>query len=756
MMWRQLLMLCIGAGMLPAQPPLPEIDTVQVSPVFLKCTDNAGGVYKYRGKVAYRLIGWSYDRFTVAMSIVNEGTGEIVPLTMVKGDIGAVTRPGDRSIHFTCQFNGPPSCAYRAKVSIIPARSDTAQAIENVIASWSNAEKQDLINNTGLKNIPKMVWQDGSYGVRGGYAWPCGEAMASTWDTALAEEGGVYKGQDFRAFGFNMMLGPSINIVRDGRDGLAAESYGEDPFVNGKFAAADLRGALRSGVMAALKHYCCSEECRAEGPCPIVVSERSIRETYTVPFAIAVEENAAACVMTAAFVMVNRTRVAQNSHLVNGLLKNSLGFRGIVVSDWDNGGGSFATTAPAGLDLPLPNTWGGGLTPLVPATLPQYLFDDKARRMLWSRYRAGWFEAGYTPTNFKDSVDNATHYAYMRHAARAAMILAKNDGGLLPLDKSKPLTVALVGPWADELRRGPVGSSQLNPKHATSPRQAVQKIGGANVTVTSDYAAADYAVVCVGPDDKGEGSDRIAVSLPDSQDQLVARVLAAKPGRTIVYYTGGSCADSGAWSKAPAIIMSFYPGEDHPLAMAEALFGDCNPGGKTPFTFPADSTQMPRFGVQNYMMTPADTFENVSDGRGYPFYERYNLNPLFCFGHGLSYTTFQYVNLQIAPQSGFPGDTFIVKVDVRNTGLRAGDEVVQLYLRDRASALPRRVKELRGFARVPLAAGETKTVSFHLVERDFEYYDDRESAWVVEPGPFDVLVGSSSQDIRQSGVITMR
>jgi beta-glucosidase len=739
-----------------AQPPNTEIDTVQVPPVFLKLTDNSGGIYKYRGKVSYRIIGWSNDRFNVSISLVKDGTGEAVPLTMAKGDVGPVTWAGTRSIHFTCQFNAPPTGTYKEKITIVPSRSDTAQFIEDLLSRLSSADKQTIINGGNAGGVVGITWRDGSYGIGGGYAWPCGEAMASTWDTALAEEGGVYKGQDFRAFGFNMMLGPSVSVVRDGRDGLAAEQYGEDPFVNGKFAAADIRGDQASGILVALKHFSCGPECGAAGPCPIIVSERSLRELYTLPFGMAAREGACTGVMTSATNMVNGLRTAQNKQALTDLLKNSYGFKGFILSDWDNGGGNFKKTALAGLDLPAPGTWGTTLLSMVPDSVPQYLFDDKARRLLWARYKSGCFAPGYAITKFKDSVDNTTHYAYMRRAAREAMILAKNDGNVLPIAKNKPVTLAVVGPWANAARVGPIGSSFVPPKHAITPIQAVKQIGGANVTVTSDFAAADYALVCIGPDDQGESFHRTSVSLPDTQDQLAGRALAAKPGKTILYYTGGSCADSGNWSQAPAIIMSLYPGEDHCLAMAEVLFGDYNPGGKIPFTFPADSIQLPAFGIRWSGTALADSFENVWEGRGYPYFERFNFKPLFCFGHGLSYTTFAYSNLQIIPASGYPGDTFMVRIDVKNTGICAGDEVVQLYVHDRESTLPRRVKELRGFRRVPLAPGETKAVTFQLTEQDIEYYDDKESAWVVEPGPIDVLVGASSTDIRQSGVLTIR
>jgi beta-glucosidase len=370
------------------------------------------------------------------------------------------------------------------------------------------------------------------------------------------------------------------------------------------------------------------------------------------------------------------------------------------------------------------------------------------------------FEPGYTITStLRDSIDNTAHYNYMRRATRKSIVLMKNEGNLLPIDRSEPVTIAVVGRYASDMQWDIAASSLVNPLHHTSAMAAIKKIGGANVTVTSSYQTADYAVVTVGPVDKGEANDRVEVSLPDADETLCKQVLAAKPGKTIVWYCGGSCADSGYWNKAPAIMAEFFAGEDHTLAMAEILFGDYNPAGRLPFTFPADSTQLPVFGIGTPWNTSGatkDYYEDVWEGRGYPYYDFKGYKPLFYFGHGLSYTTFAYSNLKITPQAGYPGDTFAVSVDVKNTGSIDGEEVVQLYLHDQQSRLPRRYKDLRGFARVAIPAGQTKTVTMDLVERDFEYYDDILSDWVIEPGAVDVLVGASSLDIRQRGTIAIK
>jgi beta-glucosidase len=758
-MIKKIAIITVAAAALLYAQPASDIDTVLVTPVFLKLVDNSNNIYKFVGKVSYQLVGWSNDQFNASLSIIQDGSGTVVPLTSVKGDgFGSFTRWGLKGIFFTCQFNGPPTGTYKAKVSVNATQSDSAKFVENLVNTLSNNDKQTIINGGSAGGVPAVNWSDGAYGCRGGYAYPCGEAMASTFDTSIAEVAGYYKGQDFRGLGYNIMLGTTVNLVRDGRGGRTFESYGEDPFLQGKMAAADCRGCSKSGLMVTVKHFCCNNEERARGNYPVYCSERSLRERYTYQFGMAALEGEATGIMTA-YNNVNGLPNAQNKHDLTDILKDSWGLKGFILTDWDNGSGNFPVSAAAGLDLPTPGTWGGALVPLIGNAISQGLFDDKARRWIWARYRTHCFEPGYTiASTYHDSINDSTHYNFMRRATREAVILAKNDGNLLPIDRSEPVTIAVVGTYANDMQWFVAGSAQVNPIHHTSDAAAIKKIGGTNVTVTNDYTNCDYAVVCIGPYDAGEGFDKVSVGLADSENQWVSKVMAAKPGKTIVFYEGGTDADTGAWSTAPAIVMTLFAGEDHTLAMAEALFGDYNPAGRLTITFPHDSTQLPVWGIGlpwNTSGATKDIYEDAWEGRGYPYYDYHNLTPLFYFGYGLSYTTFAYSNLSITPAGGYPGDTFHVSVDVKNTGTLDGDEVVQLYLHDEQSAQPRRYKDLRGFARVPLTAGQTQTVNFGITERDMEYYDSTQTAWVVDPGTFDVLVGASSHDIRQTGKITL-
>jgi beta-glucosidase len=746
-----LLLSCVASIF--AQPPATVIDTVLVPLVYLKLVDNTNNIHKYVGKVTYRFTGWSNDRFGVSVSLVKDGTGETIPLTSTKGDIGASDRWGTKEVYFACQFAGAPSGTYRAKISVNASKSDTAQRIEQLISQMSNVEKGAQCygistwesGGCSRLGIPTFAMSDGPYGIRGGFAWPCGCGAASTWDTALIEEIGAAKAQDFRALGKNVALGPTLNIVRDPRWGRTYEAYGEDPFLNGKMTAADCRGVQKNGVLPTIKHYACNNIEEGRGNYPVVISERTFREVYGFGYQIAVREGGALGAM-AAYNQVNGNPCTSNKHLLSDILKSDCGFKGFVVSDWGATYNSVGS-ASAGLDISMPS--GGGLTGIdswVPGQLPQYMLDDKVRRSLRAKYRAGALNAGYTVTSGNQNLNSAAHIDLMRRATRKAMVLARNDLGILPISKTKPTKLALAGRWANEMRWFVDASSLVMPLHQTSPKDAITKIGGSNISFVTDINTADYVLLFVGPCDTGEARDRHFLGLPADQDQYAGQVLAAQPNKTVLIYVGGSASTAGKWSTAKTIMIAFYPGEDHTLALAEVLFGDVNPAGRLPVTFPKDSIDVPSW-------TPA--YEEAWNARGWAYYEYNKKDVLFPFGHGLSYTTFAYSNLGITPASAFPGDTFTVAVDVQNTGMRPGEEVVQLYVQDLICSVQRRVKDLRGFNRVSLNAGEKKTVIFKLTEKDLAYYSEKDAAWITEPGQFKVQIGPSSKDIKLTGTLTI-
>lgn len=285
----------------------------------------------------------------------------------------------------------------------------------------------------------------------------------------------------------------------------------------------------------------------------------------------------------------------------------------------------------------------------------------------------------------------------------------------------------------------------MTPFYSVSPRQGIiNKIGAAKVT--NDYTKADVAIVFVGVTGETEGSDRSSPGIAADQNALVSSVIGAGK-QCIVVFTGGSAAIAGSWSSAPAVVIAFYPGQEQGNAIADVLFGDYNPSGKLSVTFPKTADQLPPFTV---------TYETPDEGRGYRYFDKHQLTPLFPFGHGLSYTQFTYSSLSIQPGSIHPGDKITVNVTVTNSGTRAGTETVQLYIRDVSSTLLRPVKELRGFTRITLQPGTSGVALMELGEEDLAFYDDGAKKWTLEPGEFEFMVGASSSDIRLRQTVSIQ
>jgi beta-glucosidase len=476
----------------------------------------------------------------------------------------------------------------------------------------------------------------------------------------------------------------------------------------------------------------------------VQVSNRTMREIYAPAFKACVQEAGALGIM-AAYNKVNGFFCTENKTIITDLLKNEWGFQGFVVSDW---GATHSTTnaANGGLDIEMP---GGAYfgTPLSAAAAQggvlQSVIDDKVRRVLKAKIWAGVIDG---PIQQYTSYLNCNeHKALALEAGRASIILAKNDANTLPLNASALSSIAVIGPYADAARVGGGGSSEVTPFYSVSPRQGIiNKLGAAKVT--SDYTKSDVAIVFVGVTGETEGSDRASPGIAVDQNALVNSVINAGK-RCIVVFTGGSAAIAGDWSSAQAVVIAFYPGQEQGNAIADVLFGDYNPAGKLPVTFPQSADQLPAFDVN---------YEIADEGRGYRYFDKHQLNPLYPFGHGLSYTQFTYNTMSITPATVHVGDRITVNVSITNTGSRAGTEIVQLYIGDPSASLPRPVKELKGFSRVTLTPGQSGIASMEIGEDDLSFYNESAGSWVVEPGDIKLLVGASSRDIRLSQTISVQ
>jgi len=601
-------------------------------------------------------------------------------------------------------------------------------------------------------------------------------ARGCTWDTAMARKIGQGIGREARAMGLFCNLGPMSDLVVNPRWGRAFETMGEDPYLVGKMASSQVRGIQAERVVATPKHFTlyCKEDGRQAGQ-RVIASERALRELFCVPFEMDIKEGGAHAIMTsynraripgfttdiASEIATGCDRAASNRHLINDILRHDWGFSGVIMTDWQGAYGvdeAYAFNTP--FDMSMPN--GDGFLNAVTNIqnkVAGWSIDTLNKKALRIMYGKLWAWNGKLllsddaiKTYPKSAISSQENLDLTLAEARESIVLAKNDtvsgAPILPFDKTSSIKIAVVGPYATQYRAGGGGSSAVTPDSQITPLQGINRLLAASssvkVSIVTDYNSADAAIVFVGVDKEQEGDDRTSMSLPSDQLTLVSSVM-AKVKKTVVVYTGGSASVAGSWSDAPGLVIAFYPGRNQAKAIAEVLFGDVNPSGHLCVSFPKVISDLPPYELVNneYTYTSADT------AHGYFFFEKTGKQPLFWFGDGLSYTSFNFKAIKLY---GGPtissGDRVDVAVTVANTGNRAGDEVVQLYVKPKASAIARRIKDLRGFSRVSLAAGETKTVTITLGPRDFSYYNVDQTAktgqWTIAAGAYDIIAGSTS------------
>jgi beta-glucosidase len=703
------------------------------------------------------------------------------------------------------------------------AKLPAEQRVEDLLGRMTLEEKVDMLSGgtwmdtraIARLGIPALKMADGPLGVRywssdisgkkgtfGTTAFPSGVSMAATWDTDLVQKEGKAIGQQVRAFGRNMLLGPTVNIARLPQWGRNFEAYGEDPYLASRVAVAYVKGVQGEGVIGTVKHFAANNQEVERTRVDVKVSERALHEIYFPAFKAAIQEANAGAVMSA-YNKVNGVWCAENPHLLTEVLKKQWGFKGLVVSDW----ASTHTTVEmenAGLDVEMPGAEslkefvkdpmfarfgfiGGFASPekLLPEVrsgkIPQPLIDDKVRRVLWVIFTNGLFDRQETaPTNV---VDTPEQQAVARQAAIESMVLLKNAGGVLPLVPGKVRSIAVIGPNAAVARTGGGGSSRVTPKSTpVSPLDGIKERAGSQFQIgyalgctmegedkTKETPAAraalikeavtiaensDVALIFAGysPDTEQEMYDR-KLELPAGQDELILAVAKANKNTVVVMNSGGPVL-VGRWvGQVPTLLEAWYPGQEVGRAVAAILFGDANPSGKLPVTFLQRWTDSPAYANYPGKNLTVDYAEGIYVG--YRHFDKKNIAPAFPFGHGLSYSTFVYSDLQVSPQKVPPGQPVQVSLSVRNTGSREGAEVVQLYVRDVQSSVDRPVRELKAFRRVVLKPGEAQTVTLPLGQDALAFYDEGKKDWVAESGAFEVQAGSSSRDIRLKGVFEL-
>lgn len=604
--------------------------------------------------------------------------------------------------------------------------------------------------------------------------FPTESALGASWDVDLVRAVAGTIAREAQAEGVQVVLGPGVNLKRSPLCGRNFEYFAEDPILTGRLAAAFVSGLQEQGVGASVKHLTANESETDRMMTDSQVDERALRELYLRPFEIAVA-TAAPWSLMAAYNRLNGTYCAENGRLLRDIVAGEWGYRGIVVSDWvavnDRAAG-----VEAGLHLQMPSapTAASVVAAVQSGKLSESRLDEIVKGLLAFIFKA---DAARRPGS---PVDLDAHHRLARRAAGESIVLLKNEGDLLPLEGEALQDIALLGAFARTPRFQGAGSSQVVPALPveTVYDELVTSIDpSARVVYAAGYGEdgavdpvliqeaqdnarrARTAVVVVGlPNSyEEEGADRVHIDLPPGHNALVEAVLSVQP-RTIVVLIGGS-AVALPWSdRAPTIVQGWLGGQAAGGAIVDVLLGRVNPSGKLAETFPERLEDTPA-----YLSFPDDGLGRVlfSEGlfTGYRWYDARRIEPLFPFGHGLSYTTFVYDKLRVEARGAMEeqGDDELlgVTLSVRNTGARAGQEVVQLYVKEVSPRLQRPDKELKAFAKVTLQPGEEKEVRFSLNRRDVAVYDPSAQAWSVTSAAFELLLGASSRDIRLRKSVTL-
>jgi beta-glucosidase len=588
-------------------------------------------------------------------------------------------------------------------------------------------------------------------------ALPAALALAASWDPALAQEFGEVAGKEVADRGEDLIEGPGFNIARVPQNGRNFEYFGEDPFLSGRMGVAEVRSIQRQGVIAEIKHFAANSQETSRKTINEIIDERTLREIYLPAFEAAVKEANPGAVM-AAYPSVNGEFCSENPHLLKDILRGDWGFKGFVQSDY-TGTTNAVRAARAGLDLAMkPDHYSGEMKAAITnGEVPEATVDAMVERRFTQMFKFGMFDHVRTPKPIPAEKDGAI----ARSIAEQCAVLLKNRDNTLPLIASAIRSIAVIGPYAGAAMTGGGGSSQVKPLYTVTPVDGIKRHLRANVIVTynsgTNVAAAaaiaksaDVALVMVGNKDR-EGRDRPNLSLPNRQDALISAVAAANPKTIVILKTGGAVLMP--WlDQVPSVLEVWYPGEEDGNTVADLVFGNANPSGKLPVTFPKTESEVPASTLEQYPGVNGNAVYSEKLLVGYRWYDAENVEPLFPFGYGLSYTTFKVDKLSVSPFSEKNGVQ--VSCDVKNTGPRAGAEVVQIYVAAPPDA-DEPPKQLKGFARVSLKPGETRRVTVTLNPRAFSIWSTSAGRWVLAPGQHGILVGTSSRNLPLHSLVTI-
>lgn len=633
-------------------------------------------------------------------------------------------------------------------------------------------------------------------------AFPALTCLAATWNPDMAQLYGRSIGEEARYRNKAVLLGPGVNIYRTPLNGRNFEYMGEDPYLASRMVVPYVQGVQQNGVAACVKHFALNNQEINRSTLDVVVDDRALYEIYLPAFKAAVQEGKAWAIM-GSYNLYKGQHCCHNKYLLKDILKGEWGFDGVVISDW---GGTHDTEQAIanGLDLEF-GTWTNGLSSGARNAYDNYYLaqpylqrlkdgragmeelDDKVRCVLRLAFRTVM-----NTGRLWGSMRSPEHYAAARQIGEEGIVLLQNKHSVLPVDLTRVRKIAVIGENALKMMTVGGGSSSLKAQHEISPLEGIRRRVGDKAEViyargyvgdeTGEYngvvtgqnlketrSAAELkaeavkvaseadCVIFIGGLNKSDGqdcenTDRKDLSLPYGQDELIEALAGANANLIVVNISGNAVAMPWA-GKVAAIVQGWYLGSEAGTSLAAVLMGDVNPSGKLPFTFPARLEDVPAHSLGQYSAVRSKDVTTVQYNEGifvgYRWTDRQKkVQPLFSFGHGLSYTTFEYGKPVVDKREMKADEQLTVTVPVKNTGSREGKEVVQLYIRDKKSFVERPVKELKGFCKVSLKPGEEKEVSFTIDRSALSYFDAGSHQWMAEPGAFEAIVAASATDIR--------
>lgn len=633
-------------------------------------------------------------------------------------------------------------------------------------------------------------------------AYPALTCLAATWNPEMSMLYGKSIGEEARYRNKTVLLGPGVNIYRTPLNGRNFEYMGEDPYLAGRMVVPYVQGVQQNGVAACVKHYALNNHEVNRHTTNVVVDDRALYEIYLPAFKAAVQEGNAWAIM-GAYNLYKGQHACHNQYLLNDILKGEWGFDGVVVSDW---GGVHNTDEAItnGLDMEF-GSWTNGLSNGTSNAYDNYYLadpylkriqegkvgtkelDDKVRRILRLAFRTTM-----DVNRPFGSMLSPEHYEAARRIGEEGIVLLQNKNSVLPIDLNKAKKIAVIGENAVKMMTVGGGSSSLKVQRELSPLDGIKARVGDQAEIvyargyvgdaTGEYngvvtgqnlkddrtpeeliaeavkvaGEADYVIFIGGLNKSNhedcEDSDRKSLNLSYGQDAVISALAKANKNLVVVNISGNAIAMPWV-NEVPAIVQDWYLGSEAGSALAAVLMGDVNPSGKLPFTFPVKLEDVPAHSLGEYTGESSrktiDIKYNEGIFVGYRWADKQKkVKPLFPFGHGLSYTTFAYGKPTADSKTMSADGTLTVKVNVKNTGAREGQEVVQLYISDKQSSLPRPIKELKGFQKIKLAPGEEKEVTFTINKEALSFFDDAKHAWVAEPGKFEAIVAASAADIK--------